>query len=103
MKALTNFQEEYICWPDAYERKQIRRCIEAKYHIPSCVGMMDGTLLELGITPRCDDKADYSGRKFCYLLTVNVINDDKRKIRGYLAGYPGTTHDNRVWRNIIQC
>jgi hypothetical protein len=65
--------------------------------------MMDGTLLELGITPHCDDKADYSGRKFRYSSTVNVINNDKRRIRGYLSGYPGTTHDNRVWRNMVQC
>ena len=65
--------------------------------------MMDDTLLELGITPRCDDKADYSGRKFRYSLTVNVINDDKRRIRGYLSGYLGTTQDKRVWRNMVQC
>jgi hypothetical protein len=64
--------------------------------------MMDGTLLELGTTPHCDDKADYSGRKFRYSLTVNVINDDKRRIRAYLSGYPGTTHDNRVWRNMVE-
>jgi hypothetical protein len=101
--ALTNLREEYIHWPNADERKQISRRIEKDYHIPNCVGMMDGTLLELGITPRCDDKADYSGRKFRYSLTVNVINDDKRRIRGYLAGYPGSTHDNRVWRNMRQC
>ena len=101
--ALTNMREEYIYWPDVNERKRISRRIEEKYHLPNCVGMMDGTLLELGITPRCDDKADYSGRKFRYSLTVNVINDDKRRIRAYLSGYPGTTHDNRVWRNMVEC
>ncbi|KAL7520303.1 hypothetical protein ACHAWX_005032 [Stephanocyclus meneghinianus] len=63
---------------------------------------MDGTLLPLGIAPSCSDAADYSGRKFPYSLTVCVINDDKRKIRAYLSGFPGSTHDNRVWRNMIQ-
>ncbi len=101
--ALTNMREEYIYWPDVNERKRISRRIEEKYHLPNCVGMMDGTLLELGITPRCNDKADYSGRKFRYSLTVNVINNDKRRIRAYLSGYPGTTHDNRVWRNMVEC
>ncbi|KAL7516882.1 LOW QUALITY PROTEIN: hypothetical protein ACHAWX_001855 [Stephanocyclus meneghinianus] len=62
--------------------------------------MMDDTLLELGITPHCDGKADYSGKES---LTVNVINDDKRRIRGCLSGYPGTTHNNTVGQNIVQC
>ena len=28
-----------------------------------------------------------------------IINDDKRRIRYYLAGWPGKTHDNRILRN----
>ena len=42
---------------------------------------------------------DYHGRKYNYSLTVLVINDDKRRIRYFLAGWPGRTHDNRVLRN----
>eukprot|EP00804_Cyclotella_cryptica_P017405 CCRYP_016634-RA/>CCRYP_016634-RA protein AED:0.35 eAED:0.35 QI:0/0/0/1/0/0/2/0/91 len=42
------------------------------------------------------------GRKFPYFLMVCVNNDDKRKIHAYLSGFPGSTHDNRVWRNMIQ-
>ena len=46
--------------------------------------------------------SDYHGHKFQYSLTVLVINDDRCKIRAYLAGFPGSTHDNRVWRNMKQ-
>ena len=63
---------------------------------------MDGTLLPLVFEPLSDDAADYHGRKFQYSLTVLVINDDKQRIRAYLAGYPGSTHDNRLWRNMKQ-
>ena len=63
---------------------------------------MDGTLLPLALEPASDDAADYHGRKFPYSLTVLVINDDKRRIRAYLAGFPGSTHDNRLWRNMKQ-
>jgi hypothetical protein len=80
IKTITNLREEYICWPNADERKQISCCIKENYHIPNCVGMIDDALLELGITPHCNNKADYSGRKFCYLLKVNVIKDIKRRI-----------------------
>ena len=27
-----------------------------------------------------------------------IVNDDNKKIRYYLAGYPGSAHDNRVYR-----
>ncbi len=29
-----------------------------------------------------------------------VINDLKRKVCAYLAGFPGSVHDNRLWRNM---
>jgi len=63
---------------------------------------MDGTLLPLAFQPSSDDAADYHGRKFPYSLTVLVINDDKRRIRAYLSGYPGSTPNNRLWSNLKQ-
>jgi hypothetical protein len=100
VEALSDLRAHYVRWPDEEERKEISKRIEAEFTLPNCIGMMDGTLLPLGIEPSCDDAADYHGRKFPYSLTVLVINDDKRKIRAYLAGYPGSTHDNRLWRNM---
>ena len=57
---------------------------------------MDGTLLPLALEPASDNAADYHGRKFPYSLTVLVINDDKQRIRAYLTGFPGSTHDKRL-------
>lgn len=100
--ALNSLRDKYITWPDENERKQIARRIEKKFFLPNAVSLMDGTLLPLGIAPSCDDAADYHGRKFRYSLTVNVINDDHRRIRAYLAGFPGSAHDNRVWKHMKQ-
>lgn len=102
VEALSDLRKQYVRWPDECERIEIAKRIEEQFTLPNCVGMMDGTLLPLGIAPLCTDSADYHGRKFQYSLTVLVINDDKRKIRAYLAGYPGSTHDNRLWRNMKQ-
>jgi len=99
---LSDLCEEYIHWPDVYERKEISSHFEKSFHFPNSIGLMDGTLLPLAFEPSSDDAADYHGRKFPYSLTVLVINDDRRKIRAYLAGYPGSTHDNRLWRNMKQ-
>ena len=102
VQALNDIRNDYINWPNAEERKEIARRIEREFFLPNCVSIMDGTLLPLGLAPSSDDLADYHGRKFLYSLTVLVINDDKRRIRAYLSGYPGSTHDNRLWRNMRQ-
>ena len=49
------------------------------------MGLTNGTLLSLGIASTCDDVADNSGKKFQYLVTVCVINDDSCKIRAYMS------------------
>ncbi|KAL9183012.1 hypothetical protein ACHAXT_004799 [Thalassiosira profunda] len=102
VKALVSMRDQYIVWPDEQERKEIAARLEKAFTFPHCVGLMDGTLVELAITPQCDDSADYHGRKYGYSLTIGIINDDKRKIRARLSGFPGSTHDNRVWRNMDQ-
>jgi hypothetical protein len=102
VKALNNVRAEFITWPDTEELKEIGERIEKKYHVPNFPIMMDGTLLRLAITPEYENSADYHGRKFTYSLTVNILNDDRRQIRAYLAGFPGSTHDNRDLKNMKQ-
>ncbi|CAJ1946140.1 unnamed protein product [Cylindrotheca closterium] len=45
------------------------------------------------------DSFDYYGRKCRYSFSVPIVCDDKRRIRYYLAGWPGSAHDNRIWKN----
>ena len=98
-EAFNHIRDDWIYWPNAEERKTISKRIENEYFLPNCVGLMDGTLFRLAFEPRCFDKADYHGRKYQYSLTCNVICDDECIIRDYLAGFPGSTHDSRVWRH----
>ena len=44
------------------------------------------------------DSGDYSGRKYKYSITCFIMNDDQKRIRSYLAGWPGSVHDNRVFK-----
>lgn len=84
-------------WPDEEERDQIALEIDSEFDFPGCVGIADGTLFPLATKPQTGDAADYSGRKYGHSLTTMIICDHKRRIRHYLAGYPGNAHDNRVW------
>jgi hypothetical protein len=96
--------EDFVRWPDPEERRLIAERIRKEFGLPNCIGVADGTLLPLAFRPSTDDYADYKGRKMLYTLTMLVINDDQRRIRYFNAGWPGSTHDDRVFRNsrIVQ-
>ena len=73
------------------------------YDLPGCIIVGDGTLFPLAFEPRSHDAADYHGRKYKYSITAFIMNDDKRRIRSYLAGWPGSVHDNRVFSQTGVC
>ena len=91
--------KQYFNWPIERERREISKRFRDEYGWPNCVGVTDGTLLHLAFPPETDDAPDFFGRKYRYSLTVLIVNDDKRRIRYCLAGWPGKTHNNRVFRN----
>jgi DDE superfamily endonuclease len=99
VKAIRWLRDNVIKWPDNAERHEISKRILHKYTWINCVGVVDGTLFPLTYAPQSDDAPDYHGRKFLYSLSTIIVNDDEKRIRYYLAGYPGSTHDNRIYRN----
>jgi DDE superfamily endonuclease len=97
--AILSLRDKYIRWPDKEECKRLGKECNIKYGFPHCVGVADGTLFPLAFEPQTEDAPDYSGRKYGYSLTTMIICDHNKKIRHYLAGYPGSAHDNRVFKN----
>eukprot|EP00980_Cylindrotheca_fusiformis_P014079 scaffold3682_cov70-Cylindrotheca_fusiformis.AAC.1 len=103
--ALRSLSGTYVRWPSEDERLSIARSILLeKYHFPHCVGIADGTLFPLAFEPETEDAPDYSGRKYGYSLSTMIICDHKRRITHYLAGYPGSAHDNRIFKatNLVK-
>lgn len=92
-------KHDYHKWPDKEEKKIITHQTHQKYGWPNCIGFIDGTLLGLFFKPRRNDSGDYVGRKYGYTLSVLIICDRNLHIRCFNAGWPGSTHDDRVWRN----
>ena len=97
-KAICSLKSKYLYWPDEAERCEISREFYGMSHLSNCVGVIDGTLFPLWSEPQCEDAPEYSGRKFQYSISALIVNDHKRRIRHYLAGFPGTAHDNRIWK-----
>ena len=100
LKAVLSLRSEEYRWPDVAERQAISATIQDRWHFPSCVGFIDGTLLPLWRAPGTNPH-NYYTRKQNYCLQMLVICDHTRRINYFHVGWPGSVHDNRVWRNSI--
>ena len=72
--------------------------IKDAYYFPNCIGLIDGTLLPLSQRPLVHG-GNYLSRKRFYAVVMLVVCDDQARILYYHVGWPGSVHDNRVWRN----
>jgi hypothetical protein len=97
VKALHELKEEVVAWPNEDDKKEMKARLSA-LGFRHCIGIIDGTLVVLDFQPEKFHECYYS-RKSCYALNVMIICDDRKRITYYYAGWPGSTHDNRVWRN----
>ena len=97
VSALLELKDENVSWPDADERQSMRNRLSV-YGFRHCVGIIDGTLIALSFRPEAYHEC-YFSRKSMYALNVMIVCDDKKRIIFYNAGWPGSTHDNRVFRN----
>ena len=97
VKALLELKKENLSWPSEDEKKEIKDRLSLK-GFRHCIGIIDGTLIRLIFRPEAYHEC-YFSRKSMYALNVMIICDDKNRITYYNAGWPGSTHDNRVFRN----
>jgi len=65
---------------------------------PECIGIIDGTHVGLETKPTKHHNC-YFNRKSFYSINVTIICDNRGRILYFYGGWPGTTHDNRVFKN----
>jgi len=70
-----------------------------EYGWPHVVAIAEGALFPLWCEPQMEDAPDYSGHKYRYSLSVMIICDNQCKICYYLAGWPGSAHNNQIFQH----
>jgi hypothetical protein len=98
VKALLSLENKCLFWPMPDEQKEIAKAVQKKYDFPFCVGFVDGTHLGLATRPEKDPE-EYWTRKQQYALNVLLFCDHAKCIHHLSIGWPGSVHDNRVWKN----
>lgn len=102
LEALLSLEPLTHFWPSAEERKAMSHRIKERWFFPNCVGLIDGTLLPLHSRPLLHGE-NYLSRKRFYAIVMLVVCDDQGRILYYHVGWPGSAHDNRVWRTCRLC
>jgi hypothetical protein len=97
LTAILSLELQAYIWPDQDERLEISKRIRMYHYFPNCVGMIDGTLLPLQFKPT-EYGENYYSRKKIYAVQMLVVCDDTTRINYYHCGWPGSVHDNRVWK-----
>ena len=97
IRAIKELEPEVVSWPSEEERQEMKVRL-ASTGFRHCIGIADGTLVPLTRKPKIYHEC-YFCRKHFYAINVLVVCDDRGRIIYYLAGWPGSTHDNRVFKS----
>lgn len=92
---ILQLKKSVLFWPNERERSQISRRIEDDFHLPNCLGAIDGTLFRFASKPAVPNAEDYYDRKCGYSINAIIVNDDCKRIRYIHVGWAGSVHDQR--------
>ena len=98
IEAILSIQNEFIKWPDRRRRKITSEYFEENHQLKGCVGIVDGTFINLCEKPQVDPET-YWSRKQRYSMNVQIICNERREIIYYQVGYPGSCNDSYCFRN----
>lgn len=91
--------DKFIKWPNTSEQQEIARFFVRHRGIPNVSGIVDGTYVKIiGVT---ELGTEYYCRKKFPAINVQLICDHNLLITNAYIGWPGSTHDARVFRNSM--
>eukprot|EP00644_Phytophthora_capsici_P000100 jgi/Phyca11/99824/e_gw1.4.719.1 len=97
--ALMDKSDQCIKWPDADERRQIAGRMK-RQGFPGCIGFIDGTTFPLSQKPGVNGQFFFD-RKHRYSVNAQVVCDDRRRIIVFYSGWPGSSADSTVYREMM--
>lgn len=88
---------KYIRIPKGNELQQVIAGFEQRQGFPQVGGVIDGTHIKI-LAP-FTDASDYFSRYGCHTMVLQAVVDHKCCFTDICVGWPGKTHDARVFRN----
>ncbi len=85
VEAVLSLVKDTVFWPAEEEWKEMRNWFHEKYSLPDCIGVIDGTHLDLAFKPVLDGE-DYWMQNQTYGVSTTVVCDDKKTVILTLVG-----------------
>ena len=98
LSAIYDIGHRLIEWPDEMEGREISYRFNINHGLKGAVAIVDGTQIILSQRPHIDGET-YWTRKGRYSINLQIICDDKKKIRSYVVGWPGSVSDSTVFND----
>ncbi|KAJ8669532.1 hypothetical protein QAD02_000791 [Eretmocerus hayati] len=89
-----SYAPDLITWPTEEESQETQAYYEENNGIPVVEVMIDGSEIKINKPP--SDAESYYNRKGFYSIKLQIT---KRRIRHFHAGWPGSVHDARMYKN----
>ncbi len=98
IEAILSIRDKFIKWPNRREKKRTSDYFEEHHKLKGCIGIVDGTFVNLCQKPQVDPET-YWSRKQRYSMNVQIVCNERREIIFYQVGYPGSCNDAYCFRN----
>lgn len=87
----------FIKFPTGQRLEEVVNGFRVKYGFPQCLGAIDGT--HIPVTPPASYKDDFRNRKGWHSVNAQCVVDHELMFLDVFVGWPGRSHDARVFRN----
>ncbi|CAD6927717.1 unnamed protein product [Tilletia laevis] len=98
LSALMSLERRFMWWPSPGERAQLRRELTNEHGLAGCIGFIDGSHINLAVAPARHDAADFFNRHHRHSFNLLAVVDRHLRFRFLHLGFPGSAHDQRVYR-----
>jgi hypothetical protein len=98
--AIASLASEVVSFPRCSETTQT--FFKDYCGLPGICGIVDGTQIPIQ-SPGGDNAELFRCRKGFFSFNVQIVCDENMKILDIVSGWPGSTHDSRVWNNSTLC
>lgn len=96
IEALREMKPQYISWPSAEDRADIKAAFQRASGFPGVVGCIDCT--HIYVTAPVVDAGEYINRHHSYSYNVQATVDNNLLITSLHVGEVGSMNDNRVFK-----
>lgn len=95
---MLSVHDQFIKWPGKRQKKRTSEYFEEHHNLKGCIGIVDGTYVNLSQKPTIDPET-YWSRKQTYAMNVQIVCNHRSEIIYYQTGYPGSCNDTYCFRN----